>query len=386
MTIAHRSLIAITLAAALAGCGKDSEPTVPFPEVPEPLVPAPAEEITVSIGDSLITGTKESMIITSNTEDDKIGYVESFKGIKFADAKRFEHSKTIELSDLNDSEGTIDATEFGFVCPQLKESALNLEQSEDCLNLNIWRPLGSHLDEELPVYVFIHGGDFEYGSGSEPLIHGDTVVAQGASEGNPFIYVTFNYRLGLLGSVYVDSTEGGNFGIGDQKRALEWVNKNIASFGGNPDNVTLMGQGSGAMSVGILQQTDVGDDTAINNSHFQRAIMQSPLLGFEYQSYKTAKVTAEKIDITELGQPEEFQNILNIQKDLVSVPSVLVDWLSKSALPTIKETCGSGLFNPCRIFVDLIPDVESDMTPMASFMPFAPYIEDKNNEQNIGNT
>nr|MCC4891479.1 carboxylesterase family protein [Vibrio sp. F13] len=68
----------------------------------------------------------------------------------------------------------MDATQFGVVCPQLKIT--QQEQSEDCLNLNIWRPSEINGSESLPVYVFIHGGDFEYGAGSDTDINGDTVV------------------------------------------------------------------------------------------------------------------------------------------------------------------------------------------------------------------
>ncbi len=153
------------------------------------------------------------------------------------------------------------------------------------MNLNIWRPVGVDADSDLPVYVFIHGGDFEYGSGSEALVHGDTVVAQGSDDGKPFIYVSLNYRLGQLGTQWIKgANEDGNYGLGDQKRALEWVHNNIADFGGNAQNVTVIGQGSGAMSIGFLQQDD-----NIAGQYFQRAIMQSNPYGFEYPSYEVAK-------------------------------------------------------------------------------------------------
>ncbi|MEZ8320089.1 carboxylesterase family protein, partial [Vibrio splendidus] len=283
MTIAYRSLIALAIAAALAGCDTDVEPTVPKPDKPEPLVPAPAETFTTQIGDAMITASKEELVITSNTEDDKLASVESFKGIKFADADRFEHSNPVDLTELMNSEGIVEATSFGDACPQLK--TVSQEQSEDCLNLNIWRPVGVGADADLPVYVFIHGGDFEYGSGSEALVHGDTVVAQGSDDGKPFIYVSLNYRLGQLGTQWIKgANEDGNYGLGDQKRALEWVHNNIADFGGNAQNVTVMGQGSGAMSIGFLQQDD-----DIAGQYFQRAIMQSNPYGFEYPSYEVAK-------------------------------------------------------------------------------------------------
>lgn len=205
MTIAYRSLIALAIAAALAGCDTDVEPMVPKPDKPEPLIPAPAETFTAQIGDVMITASKEELVITSNSAVDKLASVESFKGIKFAEAERFEHSDIVDLGS------DIDATSFGDACPQLKTVSQNT--SEDCLNLNIWRPVGVDADADLPVYVFIHGGDFEYGSGSEALVHGDTVVAQGSDDGKPFIYVSLNYRLGQLGTQWIKgANEDGNYG------------------------------------------------------------------------------------------------------------------------------------------------------------------------------
>ncbi|QIA65707.1 carboxylesterase family protein [Vibrio astriarenae] len=408
MTIAHRSLIAITLAAALAGCGKDSEPTVPFPEVPEPLVPAPAEEITVQIGDTAVKAMKESLVITSNTEDDKIGYVEAFKGIKFAEAERFAHSKIVELSDLESEEGLADATEFGFVCPQTKKTELG--QSEDCLNLNIWRPVGVADDAELPVYVFIHGGDFEYGAGSNALVQGDTVVAQGASEGSPFIYVSFNYRLGLLGSMWVDDEKGGNFGIGDQKRALQWVNENIAVFGGDPQKVTLIGQGSGASSVSILQMSDSSDNSPVANNYIQRSIMQSTPYGLDYQTYETAQgntteickafgTTETKTSLNVIKQALNALLALNILPDEVSeklkpivddMPTLskntvcaddYVSQLQNIDLDIVLDTQKYEIANPVTKTISWLSEniigviSKENATPMANFMPFLPYID-----------
>ncbi len=89
----------------------------------------------------------------------------------------------------------------------------------------------------------------------------------------PFIAVSLNYRVGLLGSKWVNVEEqpqGGNFGIGDQKKGLEWVNKYISQFGGDNTNVTVFGESAGAMSIGILQQ-----DNKVAGPYYQRAIMQS---------------------------------------------------------------------------------------------------------------
>ncbi|PMG61197.1 para-nitrobenzyl esterase [Vibrio splendidus] len=338
MTIAYRSLIALAIAAALAGCDTDVEPTVPKPDKPEPLVPAPAETFTAQIGDVMITASKEELVITSNTEDDKLASVEAFKGIKFAEAERFEQSNIVDLGS------DIDATAFGNACPQLKN--VSQTQSEDCLNLNIWRPVGVDADSDLPVYVFIHGGDFEYGSGSEALVHGDTVVAQGSDDGKPFIYVSLNYRLGQLGTQWIKgANEDGNYGLGDQKRALEWVHNNIADFGGNAQNVTVMGQGSGAMSIGFLQQDD-----NIAGQYFQRAIMQSNPYGFEYSSYDVAKDRNNNFDVD-----TSIDEIMASQETAMDGIEQLKNWLLGSLqIPILSPT--------------------ADETPMSNLMPFAPYI------------
>ncbi|EHD0093453.1 carboxylesterase/lipase family protein [Vibrio vulnificus] len=347
MTLLNRSTLAITITLALAACGDDSsKPSVPYN--PQPLQPSPPEQISLEIGDATIQATKESLVITPLDSGEKLAAVEAFKGIQFAQADRFQHSIVAPL------EGNIDATQFGDACPQLKTTAQT--QSEDCLNLNIWRPAGTEAYADLPVYVFIHGGDFEHGAGSEPLIHGDMVVAQGADDGNPFIAVTFNYRLGLLGSVWVDgldNPEGGNFGLGDQKHALEWVQQNIAAFGGNPQNVTLMGQGAGAMSVGILQQSK--GDAAIAGEHFQRAIMQSNAYGFEYKSYDVAKSQRPEQSVEDLALLP-LDEVMKVQSDMLDPIQRLKNWVLTAAnIPVISPT--------------------RDNSPLATLMPFAPYIE-----------
>ncbi|ELB2898833.1 carboxylesterase family protein [Vibrio alginolyticus] len=347
MTLLNRSTLAITITLALAACSDDSgKPSVP--NGPKPLQPLPPEHIALEIGDATIQATKESLVITPLDADEKLAAVEAFKGIQFAQADRFQHSIAVPL------EGDIDATQFGDACPQLKTTAQT--QSEDCLNLNIWRPAGTEAYADLPVYVFIHGGDFEYGAGSEPLIHGDMVVAQGADDGNPFIAVTFNYRLGLLGSVWVDgldNPEGGNFGLGDQKHALEWVQQNIEAFGGNPQNVTLMGQGAGAMSVGILQQSK--GDAAIVGEHFQRAIMQSNAYGFEYKSYDVAKSQRPEQSVEDLALLP-LEEIMKVQSEMLDPIQRLKNWVLTAAnIPVISPT--------------------RDNSPLSTLMPFAPYIE-----------
>ena len=141
--------------------------------------------------------------------------------------------------------------------------------SEDCLTLNIWMP-AAPTTEKLPVMVWIYGGGLQNGSASMPLYWGDRLAARGV------IVVTFNYRLGALGflahpELDNESSHGGsgNYGFLDQIAALNWVQRNIAAFGGDPDQVTIFGQSSGAMSVSMLIASPLA------NGLFRRAIGQS---------------------------------------------------------------------------------------------------------------
>ncbi len=129
----------------------------------------------------------------------------------------------------------------------------NEKTSEDCLYLNIWSSAKSN-HERRPVIVYIHGGSFTTGSGSIDVYNGENMAKKGA------LFVTINYRLGVLGfyanpelSKESDYGASGNYGILDQIAALKWVKENIASFGGDPDNVTVAGESAGSMSVSILQ-------------------------------------------------------------------------------------------------------------------------------------
>ncbi|HEY6876805.1 MAG TPA: carboxylesterase family protein, partial [Polyangiales bacterium] len=123
-------------------------------------------------------------------------------------------------------------------------------QSEDCLYLNVFTPAA---DSQLrPVMVFIHGGAFTLGSGSEPLYDGAKLAAR-----HDVVVVTLNYRLGALG--YLALGEAGarwgavdNRGTLDQLAALRWVQRNIARFGGDPRQVTVFGESAGATSVCVL--------------------------------------------------------------------------------------------------------------------------------------
>jgi para-nitrobenzyl esterase len=141
--------------------------------------------------------------------------------------------------------------------------------SEDCLYLNIWTPAKT-AHEHLPVIVWIYGGGYINGSASMPLYWGDRLAQKGV------IVVTIAYRLGPLGFLALPELtresphhSSGNYGLMDQIAALEWIQRNIAAFGGDPKCVTIAGQSSGAISVSILMASP------LVKGLFQRAIGES---------------------------------------------------------------------------------------------------------------
>lgn len=178
-------------------------------------------------------------------------------------------------------EGVLDCTRFSPACPQADLRGMRLygkefydgteyNCSEDCLYLNVWTPADATPESNLPVMLWIHGGAFMHGHGDEKEFDGEGFAKKGV------ILVTINYRVNVFGFFAHPDLDheneehiSGNYGIYDQLFALEWVSKNIAGFGGNPDNVTVFGQSAGCMSV----QTIVSSPLAKGLVH--RAILQS---------------------------------------------------------------------------------------------------------------
>lgn len=156
---------------------------------------------------------------------------------------------------------TVDATAYGPACPQQKGGwliPLSLSNvthiSEDCLNLNVARPKGTCARDKLPVMVFIHGGSFWTGQNQEITIRPDGMISESVKNGLPVIHVAMNYRLGVFGFAQSDALrhEGSeNAALRDQRLAIEWVRDNIAHFGGDPKRITIFGQSSGGLAVGL---------------------------------------------------------------------------------------------------------------------------------------
>src|SRR5258706_4167828 len=131
--------------------------------------------------------------------------------------------------------GTLEANAYGNECPQTLSFA-GPSNTEDCLYLNVWSPTGAH---DLPVMVWVHGGAFIFGSGNDKWYAGGPLAGKGV------ILVTINYRLGALGFLaqpalhiaHPDYPTSGNYGLEDQRAALQWGQRNIKQFGGDPKQV-----------------------------------------------------------------------------------------------------------------------------------------------------
>ncbi|XP_045194483.2 cAMP-regulated D2 protein-like [Mercenaria mercenaria] len=178
--------------------------------------------------------------------------------------------------------GILDATAVKAGCYQLACASMNppilcpKQVSEDCLYLNIWTPVNASAESRLPVMVFIHGGNFVHLSGGSLLFRGEDFVSKGQ-----VILVNVDYRLGAFGFLVTgDKAEDakGNYGIKDQRMALQWVQENIKTFGGDPTKVTLFGQSAGAQSTAIHLSNGKA------NGLFRNAIVESAPFDIRYKT------------------------------------------------------------------------------------------------------
>ena len=143
-------------------------------------------------------------------------------------------SWTDTLDTTSDPSGCLQNCTLGwYACPTVI--------SEDCLYLNVYRPTHIDSNDDVPVMIFIHGGDYLEGYGGGLLYNGTDLVNL-----TDVVLVTINYRLGVQGFYYdKDAAMLGNFGYWDQVLAMDWVYENIKNFGGNPEHITLFGESAG---------------------------------------------------------------------------------------------------------------------------------------------
>ena len=237
--MSKRILLAVTAVLVLSACGNR------YPE------------------HSVIVNSKDALVQT--VYGTVCGYIEdgiyTFKGIDYAKADRFEAPQ-----DPDPWEGVQTALYYGNQCHQAPRFTWKDDceaflyqwddgvQSDDCLNLNVWTA-GINDGKKRPVMGWLHGGGYAMGASSELPFYDGTNLAK-----KDVVLVSINHRLNMLG--YMDLSEFGEkykysgvAGVMDMVKALEWVKKNIAGFGGDPDNVTIFGQSGGGGKVNILLGT-----------------------------------------------------------------------------------------------------------------------------------
>jgi para-nitrobenzyl esterase len=219
-----------------------------------------AAQVQVKTGGGIVEGTTGS--------DPRI---RAFRGIPFA-APPVGDLRWKAPRPAAPWQGVRKATEFGSRCMQgamFSDMIFRDQPSEDCLYLNVWTPAASPGDR-LPVLFWIHGGGFQAGSGSEPRQDGEHLA------GKKVVVVNANHRLGVFGFLAHpeltqewDRRASGNYGLLDMIAALEWVQKNIAAFGGDPKNVTIFGESAGSFAVSALMASPPA------RGLFQKAIGES---------------------------------------------------------------------------------------------------------------
>eukprot|EP00040_Diaphanoeca_grandis_P027307 m.155035 g.155035 ORF g.155035 m.155035 type:complete len:541 (-) comp30921_c1_seq1:173-1795(-) len=212
----------------------------------------------------------------------------SFTGIYFAESTAGDNRFMSPVPKAPWGPTVFDATKTPPGCPQqceLPPHTCPEVISEDCLALNVFAPSSEPSDGDArSVMVFIHGGDFRQGFGGGILYDGSRLAQHG-----DVVVVTMNYRLGVHGFLTSNNDVLGNFGIEDQRLAIQWVSKNIAAFGGDPAKVTLFGQSAGAVSVGIHVAS------AQTKGLFRAAIIESNPYSLPLRDQKSATALGDDV-------------------------------------------------------------------------------------------
>lgn len=224
--------------------------------------------------------------------------------------------------------------EFGADFPQAANPLFRAPlQSEDCLYLNVWAPELDH-DKKRPVMVWIHGGGFVGGSGSDLRSDGTLMASKGV------VVVSFNYRSGVFGflahpelSAESELKVSGNYGLQDQIAALKWIQKNISHFGGDPNKVTVFGVSAGSASISLLLTCSQA------RGLFQQSILHSP--GAARPLATLAQ--AEALSVKELGIDIDRLRSLS-QQDIFKFTSLLNPKIRGLTTPRILRPILDGVY------------------------------------------
>ncbi|AWK71886.1 carboxylesterase [Rhodococcus oxybenzonivorans] len=258
-------------------------------------------------GDTLVVRARDGAVCGHADGD-----VYAWKGIPFAAAPvgALRFRAPAPPSPWN---GVRDCAIFGPMAPQGNGTAVpidaGLEMDEDCLSINVWAPEPDGTPR--PVMVWIHGGAYCLGTAAQSIYDGRILSTVG-----DLVVVSFNYRVGALGFLDLSSFSTAehvfetNIGLRDQVAALAWVRENISAFGGDPDEVTVFGESSGAGSITTLMTCPSAEGL------FHRAIAQSPPATSVYGSERAATVARQFLDILRLA-PEESATLLRLPYDQI---------------------------------------------------------------------
>lgn len=295
------------------------------------------------------------------------GYQENgvyiYKGIPYAKAERFMPPQPVAKW-----EGIRSSRAYGPTCPQGKRAGWYHDESafafdwndgfpdEDCLRVNIWTP-GLKDGKKRPVMVWLHGGGYAAGSGQElPSYDGSNLAKNG-----DVVVVTLNHRLNALGfldlSAFGDKyAKSGNAGLLDLVAALQWVNKNIASFGGDAQNVTIFGQSGGGGKVSTLLATPSAKGL------FHKAIIQSGSMLRTMEATYSRRIGTAVVE--ELGlKPSQLDQLQTIPYEkLLAAGETAIKKVKEQAE---KEGISSFIFG-------WAPTVDGDVLPAHPFDPQAP--------------
>ncbi|KAF4999318.1 hypothetical protein FGRMN_2546 [Fusarium graminum] len=344
------SLLAAVLAVPAPFPAPDAIPAVEPVSPASPAIEERAAKVTVAVPSGTIVGSSS-------------GKIDSFRAIPFADppigALRLKPPRK-----LSKPLGNFDASGLtGPSCPQMFISSgaqdviseflsdflaipflTPITGQEDCLTMTVQRPTGTKADDKLPVLFWIFGGGFELGSNA--MYDGTSLLSTAVGQKQPFIYVAVNYRVagfGFMPGAEIKKDGSSNLGLLDQRLGLEWVADNIASFGGDPDKVTIWGESAGAISVLDQMVLYGGNADYKGKPLFRGAIMNSgsivpaePVDGAKGQAIYDAVVkeggcsgASDTLECLRDLSYDKFLNAANSVPGLLSYNSLALSYLPR---------------------------------------------------------
>lgn len=313
----------------------------------------------------LLTSAAETVVQTQNGKVS--GYIEegifTYKGIPYAKAERF-----MPPVPADSWEGVRSSRAYGPTCPQEKRTGWYSDElafsfnwddgfpDEDCLRINIWTP-GINDGKKRPVMVWLHGGGYATGSGQElPSYDGRNLAEKG-----DVVVVTLNHRLNVLGfldlSAYGEKyASSGNAGLLDIVTALDWVQANIANFGGDASNVTIFGQSGGGGKVSTLLATPQA------KGKFHKAIVQSGSMLRTMESKWSRRIGAAVVE--ELGiSPSKIDEIQKMPYEKILAAG-------EKAIAKVRTEAEKAGF--ASFIFGWAPTVDGSILPRQPFDPQAP--------------